>query len=108
VEPCLFPVLYDEETNPVLNKWMCDPEYLKKWGMVVYSESNDETEFLNRIGLYPLRTMVHQIFGKYNSDILLPDDVVKKLLSNKANRAMLQQGRILIIIEPEEVRGLSP
>jgi hypothetical protein len=107
VEPCLFPVFYDEETNPVLNKWMCDPEYLKKWGMAAYTESNDETAFLDRIGLFPLRTMAHQVFGKHHSDILLPGDVVKKLLSNKANRSMLQQGRILIIIEPEERRAPS-
>ena len=101
VEPSLFPVLYDEDTNVVLDKWMCDPEYLKQWGMVAYSESTDETQFLKRTGLFPLRTMASQVFGKYHCDLILARETIRKLLSLEKNRKMLQQGRILIIIDPE-------
>ncbi|MBN2443069.1 MAG: hypothetical protein JXJ04_17045 [Spirochaetales bacterium] len=102
VEPALFPVLYDEETNIVLDKWMCDPGYLKKWGMVAYAETTGESEFIKRTGLYPLKTMAHQVFGKNNCDLTLSNEVVKKLLTSEKNRKMLQQGRILIIIDPQQ------
>lgn len=104
VEPALFPTLYDEETNVVLDKRMCYPDYLIKWGMAAYSESAEETFFLTRIGPYPLRIMAHQVFGKHHSDLILPREAVKKLLCTENNRKMLKEGRILIIINPEEER----
>ncbi|MBN2535610.1 MAG: hypothetical protein JXB88_22220 [Spirochaetales bacterium] len=100
VEPALFPVLYDEETDVVLEKQMCYPEYLKKWGMAAYSDSLEETPFLKRIGLYPLRVMAYQVFGRHHCDLILPQEAVKRLLCCENNRRMLKEGRILIIIDP--------
>jgi hypothetical protein len=103
-EPALFPVLYDEETDVVLEKQMCHPDYLIKWGMAAYTDSYDETPFLKRIGISPLRVMARQVFGRHHSDIILPREAVRKLLSSEHNRNMLKEGRILVIINPADER----
>ena len=105
VQPALFPTLYDEQMNPVLTVQMCDPDYLKKWGMVAYSDSEGSSALLERIGAAPLRTVARGVFGINATDLLLPDEAVDRLLVREANREMLSQGRVLIVIESGEQTG---
>jgi hypothetical protein len=107
LEPALFPTLYDKEMNVILDKHMCVPDYLKQWGMVLYTDSTDEIPFTRRIGLDPLRTIAEGIFGKHNGDIILPEDAVNKLICRQENRQMLQEGRILIILDKEQIQVLK-
>lgn len=99
IKPCFFPKLYDEDMNLILNPEMCEPEYLMKWGMVAYTDSVDEKAHLERIGVFPLRTMARGVFGKNSTDILIPNDIARKLLSREGNHELLKKGRILIIID---------
>jgi hypothetical protein len=99
VQPALFPTLYDEQMNPVLTVRMCDPAYLKRWGMVAYSDSESSSALLERIGAAPLRTVARGVFGINATDLLLPDEAVDRLVVREANREMLSQGRVLIVIE---------
>ncbi|MBN1696409.1 MAG: hypothetical protein JW881_02740 [Spirochaetales bacterium] len=105
LNPVLFPTLYDVNMNVILDKHTCDPGYLKRWGMALYTESLNEIPFTRRIGIDPLRTTANRIFGKHNGDIILPDDAVKKLTKRESNRRMLQECRILIIYEKEHGDG---
>jgi hypothetical protein len=99
VQPALFPTLYDEQMNPVLTVRMCDPAYLKRWGMVAYSDSEQSSALLERIGAAPLRTVARGVFGINATDLLLPDEAVDRLVVREANREMLSQGRVLIVID---------
>jgi hypothetical protein len=112
VQPALFPTLYDEEMNPVLSVQMCEPSYLKRWGMVAYSESETDSALLERIGAAPLRTVARGVFGINATDLLLPSEAVDRLLVREANRKLLSQGRVLIVIasgeQPEEQPGEQP
>ncbi len=99
IKPAFFPRLYDEGMNLVFSSANCDPEYLKRWGMVAYTHSVDESPFLERVGVFPLRTMARAVYGKNSTDIILPNDAARKLLSRKANHDLLKQGRILIILD---------
>ena len=102
VQPALFPTLYDEDMNRILSVEMCDPLFLKRWGMVAYSDSEADSALLERVGAAPLRTVARGVFGINATDLLLPKEAVDRLLVREANREMLSQGRVLIIIEAGE------
>jgi hypothetical protein len=102
VHPALFPTLYDEQMNPVLTVHMCDPAYLKRWGMAAYSDSEGSSALLERIGAAPLRTVARGVFGINATDLLLSNEAVDRLVVREANREMLSQGRVLIVLESEE------
>ena len=107
VRPALFPSLYDEDMNPVLSVEMCDPAYLRRWGMAAYTDSEKESAFLERIGAAPLRTVARGVFGINATDLLLPEEAVERLLVREANRTLLAQGRVLIVIDSVESSGES-
>lgn len=100
--PALLPRLFDEDMNPVLAPEMCDPKFLVRWGVAGYSFSDDETPFRQRIGELPLRTMARGVFGRNATDLLLPREAALQLLSREANRRLLREGRILIILDRPE------
>ena len=99
VKPALFFRIFDEELNLVLEREMCDPLSLKKWGMAAYSYSLDETPFLPRVGANPLRTMARGVFGKNGTDIIIPNKTARQLLAEESNHRLLREGRILIILD---------
>lgn len=102
VQPAVFPTLYDEDMNPVLSVEMCDPAYLKRWGMVAYTDSEEDSAFLQRIGAAPLRTVARGVFGINATDLQLPTEAVDRLLVREANRNLLVQGRVLIVVGSSE------
>ena len=99
IQPAVFPTLYDEQMNLVLSVEMCDPEYLRRWGMVAYTDSEQDSAFLQRVGATPLRTVARGVFGINATDLLLPREAVDRLLVREANRRMLSEGRILIVVD---------
>lgn len=104
IRPALLPDLYDEDMNLIFSAADCDPAYLKRWGMMVYVRGVDRLEaggFADRIGLHPLRTMARGVFGKNSTDIILPREVARQLLARDENHALLQQGRILVLLSGE-------
>jgi hypothetical protein len=109
VRPALFPKLYDEDMNLILSVEMCDPAYLKRWGMAVYAETEQSSLLLERIGAAPLRTVARGVFGINATDLLLSSEAADRLMVREENQNMLRQGRVLIVIgeparagEPED------
>jgi hypothetical protein len=101
--PALFPRIFDEQMNLVLDRYRCDPQALRKWGMVAYTDSVDTRSFSPRIGVSPLHVMARGVFGRNRTDIVIPTQKVEQLLAIEENRALLVEGRILIILEDEEL-----
>jgi hypothetical protein len=100
VRPAFFPKLYDEQLNLVLSAEMCSPESLRQRGLVAYSYSGERAVDLERVGAFPLRTVARGVFGKNSTDLLLSDEAVRQLLAVEHNRKMLQECRILIVLNP--------
>ena len=98
--PALLPKIYNDELELIATPLMADPKMLNRWGFVVYTNSIDEQEFIQRIGNYPLRTMLRSIYGVNNTDLIITKDVALKLLSSRDNDRIIREGRILIIIDP--------
>ncbi len=108
LQPAVFPKIFSTGMELAASASMADPEYLKKWGFVLYTDSIDERKFEERIGLYPLRTVAESIFGNNHTDILIPAEAVRKLLYNKDNRRLIREGRIMIIIgSPENINSID-
>lgn len=95
--PALFPRLWDEQMNLVLDKGMCSPQALSRWGMVGYAQGLDDPVIPLRAGVLPLRLAARAVFGDKATDIVISTDGVRQLLALPENIALLQQGRIVIV-----------
>ena len=104
MQPALFPRIFDEDMNLILDHHRCSPEFLQRWGMVEYSDSANEIPHLARIGFFPLRTVARGVFGAHSTDILVPADVAQRLLSRQENINILVEGRILIVVDRAEAQ----
>jgi len=99
VRPALFPRIWDEQMNLVLDRSMCRPESLARWGMVGYSQSVDDPVADLRAGAVPLRLAARGVFGDKDTDIVISMDGARQLLAIPQNIALLQQGRIVIVYD---------
>ncbi len=97
--PALFPRIFDEEMNLVLDRSMCRPAALSKWGMVGYADSLDENEYLARIGQHPLRIAARGVFGAHPTDIVISTDAARQILSLPDNIELLKEGKIIVIYQ---------
>ncbi|MGO9308262.1 MAG: hypothetical protein ACLQDL_04475 [Spirochaetia bacterium] len=97
--PALYPRIWDEQMNLVLDKGMCAPEYLTRWGMVGYSQAIDDPAAQLRVGNLPLRLAARGVFGDNDTDIVISMDGARQLLALPENIALLQEGRICIVYD---------
>lgn len=98
LSPCLFPRVYDEHMNLLLDRNRVDPGALRKWGELGYAASlGSDAEA--RIGSAPLKIVAQAYFGTNRSDILISRDDALKILALPENRALVSAGKILIIID---------
>jgi hypothetical protein len=97
--PALFPKIYDEEMNLIMDKSMCDPDRLRDWGMIAYSDVLDLRRYSYRIGSFPLTLMAKAVFGKNSTDIIISSEAAAEILSKEENRQLLAQARIVVIYE---------
>ncbi len=98
--PALLPEIFDTELRPVLEQDMLNPEAIRRWGVVAYTEDYDEDVWRNRIGANPLRLMAREAFGVVPTDIVIGREDANLLLSSSHNRELLREGRILVIVGP--------
>jgi hypothetical protein len=108
IVPCLFPEIFDDETNPVLSIKMGDPAYLKRWGSAAYTPSFDETPWRERIGERPLHIIATGLYGKHPTDLKISLEDAALILALPANRRLLAEGRVLIIFDPPDPEEASP
>ncbi len=97
--PALFPRIWDEQMNLVLDRTMCSPDALAQWGMVGYSQSVDDPAMDLRVGNLPLRLAARGVFGDHATDVVISMDGARQLLALPQNIALLQQGRIVIVYD---------
>ena len=102
LQPCLFPKIYDTEMDLIYEKGMVDPDVLREWGMVAYSDSLDLKQYQNRIGINPLKVLGRGIFGRNYSDIIIDKETAQKILFQPENRKLLTEGKVLIICDLPE------
>ncbi len=97
--PALFPRIWDEQMDLVLDRSMCDPDALSRWGEVGYSEDVDDPAFDLRVGALPLRLAARGVRGEASTDIIISTDGAHQLLALPENIELLRQGKICIVYE---------
>lgn len=97
LNPALMPRILDEDMRIVVDHTRINRDYLERWGVVRYTNEIQEYFDNERVGAYPCKTMAKEIFGLYHSDIIISQDIAKKLLATPQNRKILEEGRIMII-----------
>jgi hypothetical protein len=99
IKPALFPKIYDENMNIVLEKEMCNPDTLKLWGMTAYSGNLELEPYMGRIGDNPIKIMAKMVYGINKTDIVISSLNASQILGNEQNRELLVNGNILIIYD---------
>jgi len=94
--PSLFPRVFDENLNIVIESLMVDPEIIRGTGAVGYQKL-EESLNLERIGQNPLEIKARSIFGINNTDLIISTRDAVKILSRQNNLDLIQQGKIIII-----------
>jgi hypothetical protein len=97
--PALFPRIFDESMTLVMEKGMCSPEALAKWGMVGYAVRLDDEVVIVRAGELPLRLVARGVFGDNSTDLVIPTEGARQLLTLPENRKLLQDGKIVIVYD---------
>ena len=102
-EPTLFPGIYysaprSDELFRLIESDNVLPEYLARWGTVGYTTDPYASEFNDRIGADPLRIMAIGLFGAHPTDLIIREEHALQLLSTEANRQLLAEGRIVVIL----------
>lgn len=98
LRPCLFPRIYDEDMVPILERRNVDPGALAAWGPVGYAAAVGAGAD-DRVGDDPLRVIARAVFGTNRTDIVLSRDDAARILALPENRKLVEEGRILVILE---------
>ncbi len=106
ITPAVFPRLLDSEGNIFLSQNNIPVETIKKWGYMTYI-SNEKDIPKERVGNYPLKILASGLYGKYGTDIVIPIDEAKKILSRKNNIELLKKGKIVIICRKEQLNSFK-
>ena len=96
--PCLFPRVYNEQLDLIVDPLMVNPEIIIKEGTVGYQTSAKPMD-ISRIGNSPLKIKARGIFGINNTDLIISTRDAEKILSRIKNLELIKQGKILIIYE---------
>lgn len=109
-KPCFFPRIWNDSMDLVYEKNMEIPEATREYGVVAYHFSTDEHLYADRIGNDPLRITAKKIFGINRTDPVISSKDALRILSVPENRELLRQGRIVILLDKDELiyRATAP
>lgn len=96
--PCLFPKIYDEKMEIILERNLLDPGVIGSWGSLAYAYSLDDPVVEERAGNDPLRIFPFQIFGTNRTDVVISEKDAMRILASPENRELLKEGRVVFII----------
>lgn len=103
VDPCFFPTIWDDDMNLLYEKNMTDSAIARTEGIVHYDYSDDESRYSDRIGRDPLRIRARKVYGINRTDPVISRNDALKILSVPENIKLLQQGRVVILLDEERL-----
>lgn len=103
IYPCLFPTIWDEEMNPVLEKDMVNPEIVKQRGMTGFHYSDNLSDYENITGGDPLYIRVTEVYGNNRTDPVIKRKDALKILAVPENVKLLQEGKVVLLMDKENL-----
>lgn len=103
VYPCFFPQIWDENMNLIYERNMGNPESEFKNGMLHYDWRDDESAYHSRIGSDPLHIKARKVYGHLRTDPVISRDDALKILSVPENLKLLQEGKVVVLLDKENL-----
>jgi hypothetical protein len=105
-EPCLFPKVWDTEMNLIYERNLLDPEntrktlvrYVREADIFRPTTSGMSPEIAALVGNNPLRLIARGVFGIRPTDPVIDRDDALTILSSEANRQLLRESRVVIVL----------
>jgi hypothetical protein len=103
--------------NLVFERNMVEPALGQKQGMVHYTGRESimrptpsalDEALITRVGENPLRIMARGVFGVVPTDPIIDREDALLILSSEANRRLLREGKVAIVLAKEGLRKTLP
>jgi len=110
LQPCLFPKIWDSDMKLIFERNMYNQEsgpmahYFPLKGIRAVGPSGLSKEISAIVGEYPLRIFAKGVFGIKPTDPIIYSDDALLIMSSEANRNLLREGRLVIIIDDSMLR----
>lgn len=104
----LFPRLWSPDMTVAYERNMVDPAVARTRGIVRYGSSADDPAFREIVGADPLRVTAREVFGQYRTDPVISREDYLRIVGNEANRRLLAEGKVVILLDPEALEGPGP
>lgn len=115
--PCMFPKIWDSEMNLIFERNMVNPAIARNQGIVAYTNadavfretpSGMNDDLMQLVGNNPLRIIAQGVFGTNPTDPIINRDDALIIISNEENRKLLQEGKIVIILDESVIKEDLP
>ena len=103
VYPCFFPQVWDENMNLIYERNMGNPDRQFKNGMIGYDWRDDESHYHSRIGSDPLHIKARKVYGHLRTDPVISREDALKILSVPENVKLLEEGKVVILLDKENL-----
>lgn len=99
VYPCIFPQIWDDQMNRVYEKNSADPSIVENKGLVGYHYSENEEEYVDRIGVDPLYIKTTEVYGRNRTDPIIKHSDALKILTIPENVQLLKEGKVVVLLD---------
>lgn len=101
--PSFFPTIWDEDMNVIYEKNVVNKEVSQNNGIVQFAWEENFENLQDRIGMDPLYIKAIKVFGRNRTDPIIHTSEALKILSQKENRKLLQEGKVVILMDKENL-----
>lgn len=106
LSPCLFPRVWDETMDALYERNSVSPEIARKQGIILYASDPELDAVRERAGSDPLYARARAVYGIYRTDPILARSDYLKILSLPENCALLEEGKVVILCDPDSLSGI--
>ena len=97
LKPALFPRVYDDQMNLIIDMRMVQPESINRDGMVNYYHTSQIDKIHSRVGEVPLYVHAKALFGVHSTDMVVTDRAARKMKADSHTLSLITRGRIAIV-----------
>ena len=99
LEPAIFPRVYNENTDLLIDMRMIDPEVLKVKGMLRYYHTSQLDAIQSRVGEVPMYVHATALFGVHSTDLIVSQRAARKIKASRHTLSLIKEGKIAIVSE---------
>ncbi len=87
--------------NTILERNIVEPDAIRRWGIVGYTDDLATAALEERTGDNPLRIAAMGVFGTARTDLIISREEALRILALPENRALLKEGRVVVVVDRE-------